>query len=215
LAVAYTLPFYVAQFIQERFPALVETWPKDAAALCVRGVLTLVFIVYFFMFRKGRVVGLSTRRLGGDIVWGLVACGVMAALYLAAIGLLFLGIVWFTGSAKLFSESIQRMPMGDLTLGHVIAVSLIYPVLEELWFRALMYPSMRLHFGPVLAILLLSVIFGMAHPWPPITQTIGGLAFAYAYEKRQTIYASIILHIAGNGILFVIGWAMREGIIKL
>lgn len=217
LAVAYSVPQFVAEQLIAHGYFSPQGWPENFLQLCIRGVLTIVFLVYFFTYRRGRALdlGLSPKRLGRDVIWGLAACIVMAALYLSAALLAYFAVIWWTGRADFFWEQVRRLPMNDLSAGHIVTVALVYPLIEELWFRALMYPPMRLHLGPVLAILLLSAIFGMAHGWPPVTQTIGGLAFAYAYEKRQTIWASIILHIAGNGILFVIGWAMREGIIRL
>lgn len=217
LAVAYSVPQLLGEQLIAQGLFSPQGWPENFLQLCIRGVLTVVFLIYFFGFRRGRAfdLGLSPKRLGHDVTWGLIACVVMAALYLLAALLFYFAVIWWTGRPEVFWDLIRRLPMNDLSIGHIISVVLVYPLLEELWFRALMYPAMRLHLGPLRAILLLSAIFGMAHGWPPVTQTIGGLAFAYAYEKRQTLWASIILHIAGNGILFVIGWAIRAGMLHV
>jgi hypothetical protein len=55
------------------------------------------------------------------------------------------------------------------------------------------------------------VLFAAAHNVKfPINQFIGGLIFVWAYEKRQTLVAPILLHIAGNGALAVLGWALLK-----
>lgn len=214
LAVAYTLP----QFIVEQASwAAPDGWYKHTPQLCIRGVLTVALLGYFFLYRRGRGddLGWSLRRFPVDVAWGVGVSLAMGVVYLAGMALAWLAVIWWYGRPDAFWEFVRKMPMDDLSLGHILAVCVAAPILEELWFRSLLYAPLRLYLPRGLAILFLSAVFALAHGWPPVTQFVGGLVFAYAYEKRQTIWASIILHVAGNSILFVIGWAVKEGVLRL
>ncbi|MBP9892820.1 MAG: CPBP family intramembrane metalloprotease [Planctomycetes bacterium] len=214
LALAYMLPQMIAEQLQLTAP---EGWYKYSPQMLLRGGLALILLGYFFIVRKGRAddLGWSVRRLPADILWGVTASLAMGALYLGGMALAWLGVIWWYGRPDVFWAFVRNMPMQDLSLGHILAVCIAAPILEEFWFRSLLYAPLRLYVNRAGAILLLSVVFAAAHGWPPITQFIGGIAFAYAYEKRQSIWASIILHIAGNSILFVMGWAVHQGLLKL
>ena len=214
LAVAYSLPQLIAEQLQWAAP---EGWYKYSPQMLLRGGLALILLGYFFMVRKGRAedLGWSVRKLPADFLWGVAASLVMGALYLGGMALGWLGVIWWYGRPDAFWDFVRNMPMQDLSLGHILAVCVAAPILEEFWFRSLIYAPLRLYVTRAGAIVMLSVVFAAAHGWPPVTQFIGGLAFAYAYEKRQSIWASIILHVAGNSILFVIGWAVQQGLLKL
>jgi membrane protease YdiL (CAAX protease family) len=212
--VAYTLPGFLVEQLKLEAP---EGWYIYTPQMALRAILALLLLSYFFMVRRGTAdhLGLSARKLGADLLWGVAACIVMAGVYLAGMVIAWLGVIWWFGSPDIFWEFVRRMPMSDLSLGHILGVCVAAPVLEEFWFRSLLYAPLRLYVPRVWAIVLLSAVFASAHGWPPVTQFVGGLVFAYAYEKRQTIWASIILHVAGNSMLFVIGWAVGAGLLKL
>jgi len=181
-------------------------------------LLTLIFLAYFVGFRRGKLadLGLGLARPHREIAWGLAACSVMGLVYLAGLGLTWLGSLWGYGSADKLAAWVRASPISHASSAYLLSVCLAIPVLEEIWFRGLMYPPMRLNLGRWPAIVFLSAIFAAAHDTAlPITQFIGGLAFAWAYERRQSLIAPIILHIAGNSVLVVIGWAIQEGILRL
>lgn len=183
-----------------------------------QSLLTLIFMAYFAGFRRGKPVdlGLGLARPHIEIAWGLAACAVMGLVYLAGLGAAWLGFLWWFGSADKLAAWVRSSPISHESSAYVLSVCLAIPVLEEIWFRGLMYPPMRLNLGRWPAIVLLSAIFAAAHDTSlPVTQFIGGLVFAWAYEKRQSLIAPIILHIAGNSVLVVIGWAMQQGILRL
>jgi membrane protease YdiL (CAAX protease family) len=81
---------------------------------------------------------------------------------------------------------------------------LIGPVAEEIYFRGLVYGSLRRWgFWPALA--LSTLMFTLLHagaPGVPITQIVGGLVFAVAYEIEKTLLVPIAVHVLGNLAIF-------------
>jgi len=87
-----------------------------------------------------------------------------------------------------------------------IVGGIIAPVTEEVFFRGVLYGFFR-RWGAIAAILLSTLAFVLAHPIfsaIPITQMVGGLLFAVAYEAEKNLMAPITLHSLGNMALFAI-----------
>jgi hypothetical protein len=81
---------------------------------------------------------------------------------------------------------------------------LVGPVAEELYFRGMVYGSLRRWgFWPALA--LSTLMFSLLHAGAsglPITQIVGGLVFAVAYEIEKTLLVPITIHVLGNLAIF-------------
>ena len=128
-----------------------------------------------------------------------------------------LAVVYVGGGALLFY--LKRDWALRLTPGNVIekmgftwaAVAFCFsaPVGEEVIYRGILYPPLREKYGATKAILISAVIFAAMHPILamrpilPITQFVGGLIFAYAYEKSGSLLYPMIYHACGNGLLFL------------
>jgi len=103
-----------------------------------------------------------------------------------------------------------------------IMIMALYPFLsalpQELLFRALFFERYGVLFGwrgdgapmPWLAILLNSLIFGLAHlfywNWVAVGLTAaGGLAFAYAYTRMRSFPLAFAMHIVAGQLIFTLG----------
>ncbi len=82
---------------------------------------------------------------------------------------------------------------------------LIGPIAEEVFFRGVIYGFFR-KWGILSAIIISTLFFVMLHPVQgiPVTQIIGGLVFAIAYEQNGWLMVPITIHITGNLALFSI-----------
>ena len=81
---------------------------------------------------------------------------------------------------------------------------LIAPAAEEVFFRGLVFGCLR-RWGFATALLLSTAIFAGLHPSGaglPLTQLVGGLVFAAAYEKEKNLLVPIVIHTLGNLALF-------------
>jgi membrane protease YdiL (CAAX protease family) len=79
----------------------------------------------------------------------------------------------------------------------------IGPVAEEFFFRGILYGYFR-RWGVLPAILLSTSFFVLMHPISPLalTQTIGGIVFALAYEREKNLLVPITIHVLGNWAIF-------------
>jgi membrane protease YdiL (CAAX protease family) len=80
---------------------------------------------------------------------------------------------------------------------------LIAPVAEELFFRGILYVYFR-RWGVVMALAASTALFVVlhAHRGLPLTQIVGGLLFAVAYESSGNLMVPITIHALGNLAIF-------------
>jgi membrane protease YdiL (CAAX protease family) len=101
---------------------------------------------------------------------------------------------------------IQPSPGGRLATPALLFLvgGLISPVAEEIYFRGVVYGGLR-RWGFWLALILSTLVFSLLHagaPGLPITQIVGGLVFAVAYEIEKTLLVPITIHVLGNLAIF-------------
>lgn len=117
----------------------------------------------------------------------------------------------------IFGEPPEQTTLDDLgarkgTFGMVLAgvlVIVIAPFVEEFFFRGFFYGSLRTSLPIWAAAAITAVIFGAIHlPSGPesVPLLIGlGMVFCLLYERTGTLYSSIALHAAVNGLAFGVG----------
>lgn len=92
-----------------------------------------------------------------------------------------------------------------LVLGAVVA-----PIGEEFFFRGFLYNAAKKRYGIVVGSILCSAVFALVHGGPLLIPSIFpiGLILAYAYEKSDNLWTSIIMHGTFNGLqlLMAIIW---------
>jgi membrane protease YdiL (CAAX protease family) len=84
--------------------------------------------------------------------------------------------------------------------------ALISPVTEEIFFRGIVYGFLR-RWGIILAVSCTTIIFGAIHLKGgsfPLTQMVGGILFAVAYEVEGNLMVPITIHVLGNIAIFTI-----------
>jgi membrane protease YdiL (CAAX protease family) len=85
---------------------------------------------------------------------------------------------------------------------------LIGPIAEEIFFRGILYGFFR-RWGAPTAILLSTLLFVLPHThasgsFIPVTQLIGGILFAVAYEIEKNLLVPMIIHCLGNLAIFTL-----------
>jgi membrane protease YdiL (CAAX protease family) len=99
---------------------------------------------------------------------------------------------------KLFEEMVQLNFQGYLTIG------IAAPILEELIFRGVVLKKFLQKYSPTKAIVLSSVIFGIAHmnPWQFVAAFSIGLVIGWIYWKTNSIWPGIFMHFLNNSFSF-------------
>ncbi len=145
------------------------------------------------------VIGLASKMWAGflkGLLWS--ACFAVAAVIIA--GALYIAgmdpVVFFRHPLP---AAQARHPLILLIVGGVIA-----PVAEEIFFRGILYGFFRSR-GIITAIVISTVLFVLPHlngNTIPLTQAVGGIVFALAYEKEKNLLTPITIHCLGNLTLF-------------
>jgi len=83
---------------------------------------------------------------------------------------------------------------------------MVAPIAEEVFFRGILYGFFR-RWGVVVGLVLSTLIFVLIHPINhgiPVTQVIGGIVFAVAYEVEGSLMVPITIHALGNMAIFTL-----------
>jgi membrane protease YdiL (CAAX protease family) len=83
---------------------------------------------------------------------------------------------------------------------------IVGPIAEEIFFRGILYGFFR-RWGVLIALIVSTLLFVLAHPvlpGIPVTQVVGGVVFALAYERERSLMAPLTIHVLGNMAIFTI-----------
>ncbi len=131
--------------------------------------------------------------LGKGLIW--------SAGFAAAAGLLFL-ILFMTGQNPL---TLIRSPLPEGTTDRALFFfvgGIVAPVAEEIVFRGVIFGYLR-RWGLPAAILVSTALFAALHlPAVPVTQIVGGIIFAVAYQTGRSLMVPIVIHVLGNLAIF-------------
>jgi membrane protease YdiL (CAAX protease family) len=195
-------------------------------ALSVSAVLVVELIVRMSNLTSSLLaLGLARLIQGALIVWivggagtGMVPIGLDRAgwfhgfrrgiLWSAAFGAVALCAFVILSLAGMNVLSVLRTPLPSKVHTMVlffIVGGVVAPFVEELFFRGLLYGFFR-RWGLIFALILSTVFFTIAHPLRslPLTQIVGGLLFALAYEMERNLLVPITIHMLGNLAIFTL-----------
>ncbi len=92
------------------------------------------------------------------------------------------------------------------------------PLIEELFFRGFLFPVLNCRLGLAAAVLLTAVPFAMLHgsqlmfAWGPVLVIfLVGVILTMVRAKRNSVAASLLIHIAYNGTISVAMFAATDG----
>lgn len=162
----------------------------------VAGVITLfVFWLIFIIRKKKFFAEVGIRAIP---VEGILPIAIMAACFNLITSVVISIIPW--PQAWMDSYATNSSMIDENSIFAWITAILMAPVLEEIVFRGLMYTRLKKGFPVVVAALLTSVAFGIAHGtiiWFIYT-FIFSLVLIWVFERFQSLTACIVLHMAYN-----------------
>ena len=201
--------FFRAAFAYLLMPAalvvLLPRTPVTTVAMGLLGGVPMLWWVRRYLHARGETVreafglrvpqGQALRVVG----WAIVLLGIsMAGESLLSMGLTALGVTshWADGFLE---EFLWGSPI-TVTAGTIDGV-VWAPIFEELAFRGLLYPTLRLRVPPWPAALLSAALFGVAHGYGPqgfAAVTLSGMIWALGYERTRSLLPGMLAHAAGN-----------------
>ena len=200
----------VAIVVQRGRPAA-EADPTLALLLAVVTVCIEVWagvIVLLLMRRRG----LSMHDLGfrAPRDWGLTATAVFGAYgALFAYGAIVVGLQRFAGldlpdPRNTIPDTLARTAPVWGVLG--LAVVVVAPFGEELFFRGLVYRAVAGLWGPGVGMVVSGVAFSLVHFNPTVVLPFAciGVVFAWAYHRSGSLWTTIAAHALFNGMSFAV-----------
>jgi len=143
--------------------------------------------------------GIRTPSPGHELLIGL---GIAAGFGLAVLGVDMTARLFIPGGIIIptIGRPVVKDPLLYLLVGCIFA-----PLVEELFFRGIIYGWLRQSLPVPVAVLASAVLFASMHGFFSPVQLIGGLAFAAIYEWRRSIWAAYVLHGLANAGIWLIG----------
>ena len=185
-------------------PAVTAIFISPLPGLGITRVVEIILLIFIAIkFEKGAAaLGLIPEEIPSGIkkglIWsacfGLTAMVLIVLLYLAGIDALRMLYTPLPYSKALFFLY--------LLIGGVIG-----PLAEEIFFRGILYGYLR-RWGIYAAVIVSTLLFVLPHLTGsnlPVTQLVGGIVFAIAYEKEKNLMVPITIHCLGNLAIFSIG----------
>ncbi len=168
------------------------------------GVLRLLEVLLLIAICLGieknvAAIGLASGMRVG-FVKGLVWSACFAAVAAVAAGAMYIaGINPVALLTHPLPPAQARHPLVLVVVGAVIG-----PVAEEIFFRGIVYGFFR-SLGVFAAVVFSTLLFVLPHLGGsviPLTQAVGGIVFALAYEKEKSLLTPITIHCLGNLAIF-------------
>lgn len=105
----------------------------------------------------------------------------------------------------------------EFSLAALLAQAIVGPIAEEFCFRGLLYTRLRSGMPPLLAGIISSLIFGLVHGtaiWFFYAFLLG-LVMVWLFQRFGSLWASILFHMAFNGINFLLVLVPEEFTVPL
>ena len=146
-------------------------------------------------------IGLARSKMFSGFKKGLIWSAGFGVLALFAFLVLFLLGIDPAALIRTFLPTKQNDILLFFLIGGIVA-----PVAEEVFFRGLLYGFFR-RWGVIAALFLSTLLFVLPHIGShglPVTQMVGGLLFAIAYEVEGSLMVPITIHVLGNMAIFTL-----------
>lgn len=170
-------------------------------------LLELGFMVWIVHVVEGSVASIGLDR--AQWLAGLRRGLLWSAGFGALSGIAF-GVLYMAGLNPLaFVRTALPKSSPDLFFFFLIG-GILAPAAEEVFFRGILYGFLR-RWGIAVALVLSTSAFALTHGLGhgfPLTQVVGGILFAVAYELEKNLVVPISIHCLGNMAIFTLSCAV-------
>jgi len=182
--------------------------PLEFGLACQAGVLIALSLAGFRSFREDPADRIGGRPLPAPFLLGWSAAGA-CLLYGVSIRI---GLAWLAAGGEAPSD--DQHPLFRVAFGSpgsvpwlLPLVAVLGPISEELFFRGFFQGRLRSRLGPVAAIAITAIAFGLMHPFSAryVAGTAGlGLALGYLRERSGSLGPPIAAHCIFNALNFLL-----------
>ena len=182
-------------------PALTAVSVSPLSGLGITRIVEIILLILITVqFEKTTAnLGLVPAEFSAGIKQGLIWSACFGIFAIVLMGLLYL--------AGINALRLLETPLPDSIVSiflYLLIGSGIGPLAEEIFFRGIVYGYLR-RWGVFVAVAVSTLLFVLPH-WSggnlPLTQLVGGIVFALAYEKEDNLMAPITVHCLGNLAIF-------------
>ena len=174
---------------------MAEVMSKAMEMTFVAGLVTLLIFWIVFLIRKKKFTKeVCIRKIP---VTGILPIAIMAAAFNVITTVIISFMPW---PQEWMDSYVQNSSAIDGSFMAWLTAVLMAPILEEIVFRGLMYTRLKKGLPVVVAAILTSLAFGIAHGtviWAIYT-FIFSMILIWVFEKFQSLTACIVLHMAYN-----------------
>lgn len=178
----------------DAYTTYLETFPIEYTLLCwvilLAGTLTILIASRQPLLKTFNMGWLSLRNTLAAMIMGI-------------------GLVLFVTSGTLFVAgfipALKGVTVFAMMEGYdfsflVITLGIVVPIVEELFFRGLIYHRLSAHFSPVTAIVIGAVLFSLSHlnPYQSLAVLPLSLAAGLLVNKSGSVLSAIWLHSTYN-----------------
>ncbi len=189
--------FYYAKYMadgstaMEVYDSVVDAvYQKNVLLTMLAAIITLP-IVYFWIYHRKKTPGTVNR---GKFFW-VIPFGISPSSTLNML----ISISKISETYSGYSELAETIYQGNI-LFEIVGVAILPAMIEELIYRGVLYKGFRKYCRTFPAALLSALIFGAMHM--NMVQFIYagclGILFALIYEKYQSLWAAVLMHMAAN-----------------
>ncbi|MFH1858132.1 MAG: type II CAAX endopeptidase family protein [Candidatus Omnitrophota bacterium] len=212
IVVLFSYVIEILQFVLFRFvPEHISEGIRLLTGTLATQVIALFLIFRLVRLRKGQMfshLGLSAKAFSRNIVFGLQS-------YVSLLPVLFLALFVSIVIAEVFRLNPPPQPIQELFkegtpqkifLTALVLVTLVGPVVEEIFFRGFLYSALKMKWGKGWAVFASGFLFALLHAnWVALLPiALLGCALAYIYELTGSLVASITIHVLHNALVMTV-----------
>lgn len=179
---------------------------------------TAVFLLIIFRDFIKKNWKIFKQELLENVIW-ILTIGIGSAYLFSYIGEFIVNLLLPANTSEATNQTLVVTLVSSNMLLMTFQAVILAPIVEELFFRGLIFNTLRQK-SVLWAHLISAFLFGLLHVYSYILAgdmsewiklipyMTAGLAFSYAYEKRQNIIAPIFLHGLKNLIAVILIYIM-------
>jgi membrane protease YdiL (CAAX protease family) len=174
-------------------------------------IVTLVLVHIFLQQHRvgwNEAFGFNEPRLGRTLFLGALVSVLILPVGLSLTELVARLLKYF-GTEPIVQQPVQMMKQASSTLQlivHGLAAVIFAPIVEEIIFRGVLYPTVKKYFNPKAGLWGVSLLFALSHQNLTVILPLTVLAIflTFLYETTRNLLAPILAHSLFNAANFVL-----------